>query len=191
MPEDAETRDTEQDQETVKPPKVGRLSSPMAKLIILVIIALALIGTTVGTSVYLLNRVTPNDWETKGGVPADLESSRIKIDGKKSPPMSTYRIEDPFKLVLYDKDQNPYNLMIQVAFGIKPKHYDEVHTELEARFSEIKDIIVQTIYSQNPPELVDIKGQTNLKIEIKNRINQVLIRPIDKVYFEDIVVSRG
>ncbi|MEW5692773.1 MAG: flagellar basal body-associated FliL family protein [Candidatus Hydrogenedentota bacterium] len=186
----AERLRDEEKKDEKKEKRFAKLSSPLVKVIILGIIFLTLLSVTTGVSVYMIKNITPTNWEQTGVETKNVEEQKVQIQEKKQEPLKTYRIEEPFKLVLYDKDGNTYSMSMKIAFGLKKDHVEDVLIELEARFSEIKDIILQTIYSQNPAELIYINGQISLKIEIKNKVNAILIRPIERVYFEDFVISK-
>jgi flagellar FliL protein len=91
----------------------------------------------------------------------------------------------PFHLNLGNPLENRYVRMeIRLEFP-----NEEQRPELTARDSQLRDAIVSIISRKTREHLLSPDGKDQLRLEIKNRINQYLDKKISNIYITDILIE--
>lgn len=91
----------------------------------------------------------------------------------------------PFHLNLGNPLENRY-VRLEVRFEYPN---EEQKSELSARDSQIRDAIVSIVSRKTREHLLSPDGKDQLRLEIKNRINQYLEKKITNVYITDILIE--
>ncbi len=91
----------------------------------------------------------------------------------------------PFHLNLGNPLENRY-----VRMEIRLEYTnDDQKAELTARDSQLRDAIVSIISRKTREHLISPDGKDQLRLEIKNRLNQYLDKKITNVYITDILIE--
>lgn len=91
----------------------------------------------------------------------------------------------PFHLNLGNPLENRY-VRLEVRFEY-PNEDQKV--ELKARDSQIRDAVVSIVSRKTREHLLSPDGKDQLRLEIKNRVNQYLEKKITNVYITDILIE--
>lgn len=91
----------------------------------------------------------------------------------------------PFHLNLGNPLENRY-VRLEVRFEYPN---EEQKPELVARDSQIRDAIVSIVSRKTREHLLSPDGKDQLRLEIKNRVNQYLEKKIANVYITDILIE--
>lgn len=91
----------------------------------------------------------------------------------------------PFHLNLGNPLENRY-VRLEVRFEYPN---EEQKSELSARDSQIRDAIVSIVSRKTREHLLSPDGKDQLRLEIKNRVNQYLEKKITNVYITDILIE--
>ena len=91
----------------------------------------------------------------------------------------------PFHLNLGNPLENRY-VRLEVRFEYPN---EEQKPELVARDSQIRDAIVSIVSRKTREHLLSPDGKDQLRLEIKNRVNQYLEKKITNVYITDILIE--
>ena len=92
----------------------------------------------------------------------------------------------PFHLNLGNPVDNRYvRLEIAIEYGENP----DIEAELKARMPQLRDAIVSVTRKKSREFLLGPDGTDQLRLEIKNRVNQFMKKPIDNVYVTDILIE--
>lgn len=104
-----------------------------------------------------------------------------------TPPYDTLRLAD-FTINTADIDEQ-HVIRVTIALAYTQKDA-AVSAELAQREAQIRDIINRILSSKRKDEIDSIDGKENLKNEIKNAINNILVNgKIKDVYFIDFFIS--
>jgi len=104
-----------------------------------------------------------------------------------TPPYDTLRLAD-FTINTSDVDEQ-HVIRVTIALAYTQKDA-AVSAELAQREAQIRDIINRILSSKRKDEIDSIEGKENLKNEIKNAINNILVNgKIKDVYFIDFFIS--
>ncbi len=104
-----------------------------------------------------------------------------------TPPYDTLRLTD-FTINTADIDEQ-HVIRVTIALAYTQKDA-AVSAELLQREAQIRDIINRILGSKRKDEIDSVEGKENLKNEIKNAINNILINgKIKDVYFIDFFIS--
>ncbi len=104
-----------------------------------------------------------------------------------TPPYDTLRLAD-FTINTADVDEQ-HVIRVTIALAYTQKDA-AVSAELAQREAQIRDIINRILSSKMKDEMDSIEGKENLKNEIKNAINNVMVNgKIKDVYFIDFFIS--
>lgn len=78
-------------------------------------------------------------------------------------------------------------IKVSIEYELENK---EVKAEIEKRAAEIRDVVNSVLRSKTAGEVNGEKGMSNLRIDIRNAINKILLDgKIINVYFNDILVN--
>ena len=92
----------------------------------------------------------------------------------------------PFHLNLGNPIDNRYvRLEIAIEYGDSP----DIEGELKARMPQLRDAVVSVTRKKSREFLLSADGTDQLRLEIRNRINQYMKKPIDNVYVTDILIE--
>jgi len=91
----------------------------------------------------------------------------------------------PFHLNLGNPLENRY-VRLEVRFEYPN---EEQKAELVARDSQIRDAVVSIVSRKTREHLLSPDGKDQLRLEIKNRVNQYLEKKINNVYITDILIE--
>ncbi|MCR4421147.1 MAG: hypothetical protein GYA61_05255 [Spirochaetales bacterium] len=104
-----------------------------------------------------------------------------------TPPYDTLRLAD-FTINTSDIDEQ-HVIRVTIALAYTQKDA-AVSAELAQREAQIRDIINRILSAKRKDEIDSIEGKENLKNEIKNAINNILVNgKIKDVYFIDFFIS--
>jgi|YNPMSStandDraft_2_1061718.scaffolds.fasta_scaffold00003_42 flagellar FliL protein len=176
--EEEDTEGEERKEEEKKAKKGIKLVGPGFIKIILIIIGLILL---IAISVTVSYFVTKSMVE-KPQIESTYESTTAKLE-----PYSTWEPGE-FSINTADIDEVHFiSVKIALAFD---KNNTILSSELDSRKAQIRDIINIILSSKYMRELVTTEGKNNLKLEIKNSINNILKNGrISDIYFVDFVVQ--
>jgi flagellar FliL protein len=91
----------------------------------------------------------------------------------------------PFHLNLGNPLENRYvRLEIRLEYP-----NEEQRPELIARDSQLRDAIVSIVSRKTREHLLSPDGKDQLRLEIKNRVNQYLEKKVNNVYITDILIE--
>ncbi|MCX8058400.1 MAG: flagellar basal body-associated FliL family protein [Spirochaetes bacterium] len=147
------------------------------KIILIIIGLILLIAISVTVSYFVTKSMVE-----KPQMEATYESTTAKLE-----PYSTWEPGE-FSINTADIDEVHFvSVKIALAFD---KNNTILASELDSRKAQIRDMINNILSSKFMRELVTIEGKNNLKLEIKNSINNILKNGrISDVYFIDFVVQ--
>ena len=146
------------------------------KLIIIGAVTLVLlIGIGIGAFLYL-----GGDKETKS---PEQEQAEMENKGKAVGPMVNI---DPFIVNILDQEENRY---LKAAITIEVDN-DLAAMEITERMPQIKDAILLLMGNKSFSELNDLQGKLQLRAELINRVNGILVKgKVKRVFFTDFVVQ--
>ncbi len=174
-----EDEEGEESGEESKPGFFSNIKARFGKILIYIIGAILIILISIGTSVWVGSR-----WGKK----RELR----EIGGKMViPPPEPYANMDlgSFTINIPGDDAEPHFIRVKIHLGYKERDMT-LQAELSKRRIQIKDTINMIVSRKSMKELEKPAGKENLKIEIREQINQFLqsSSKIKAVYFEDITV---
>jgi len=146
------------------------------KLIIIIVVTLVvLVG--IGAGAFLLMG------GVKEKVSLDQQQTEPGKQGKSVGPMVNI---DTFIVNILDDEQSRF---LKAAITIEADN-DRVVQEINERMPQIKDAILLLIGNKTFSELNDLQGKLQLRAELINRINSILLKgKIKRIYFTDFVVQ--
>lgn len=153
------------------------LSSGIVRILLYVIGIIILIAISVTISYLVASKTTEKPDKIS------IEQTYKNV----TPPYDTLRLAD-FTINTSDiEEQHVIRLTIALAYTQKDA---AVSAELAQREAQIRDIINRILSSKRKDEIDSIEGKENLKNEIKNAINNILVNgKIKDVYFIDFFIS--
>ena len=174
-----EDEEGEESGEESKPGFFSNIKARFGKILIYIIGAILIILISIGTSVWVGSR---------RGKKRELR----EIGGKMViPPPEPYANMDlgSFTINIPGDDAEPHFIRVKIHLGYKERDMT-LQAELSKRRIQIKDTINMIVSRKSMKELEKPAGKENLKIEIREQINQFLqsSSKIKAVYFEDITV---
>lgn len=153
------------------------LSSGIVKVLLYVIGIIVLIAISVTIS-YLVASKTA---ERPDKISEEITYKNV------TPPYDTLRLAD-FTINTADIDEQ-HVIRVTIALAYTQKDA-AVSAELAQREAQIRDIINRILSSKRKDEIDSIDGKENLKNEIKNAINNIMVNgKIKDVYFIDFFIS--
>ncbi len=175
--EDEVIGEGEATEEEAKPGFLASLKTKFGKILIYSIGAILVILISVGAAYFVVSRFTKEGPREIGG--------KIHI-----PPPKPYQIMElgEFTISISGDDEEPHFIRVKVSLAYQERKM-ELQAELGKRRIQIKDKINMIISRKTKKELGTPDGKSNLKVEIKQQINQLLQSgEIMDVYFPDITV---
>ena len=144
-------------------------------IIILVVVLLFLIGGGIG-AYFLLS----GDDQSPG---AEQEQAAQQQQAQQVGPMVSI---ESFIVNILDDEQSRY---LKAAITLEADS-EEAVVELNQRMPQIKDAILLLVGNKTFGELSDLQGKLQLRAELLNKINSILIKgQIKRIYFTDFVVQ--
>jgi len=146
------------------------------KLIIIIVAAVVLlIGVGVGVFLYLNNneeKLSPEQEQTAMAMKAKAVGPMVNIE--------------TFIVNILDDQENRY---LKAAITIEVDN-ERASLEITERMPQVKDAILLLIGNKTFNELSDLQGKIQLRAELINRINSILVQgKVKHIYFTDFVVQ--
>ncbi len=175
MAEEREELETEAQQETKEKPKI-------LKILGFSLLALVLVFLTIAISFLVASKVLGKKYE-----PEKQRFGAYQVQ----PPGEVFKFRDPFMVNYADVEgQIVHNVVLHVALEYDPKRYKNLGIELSQREEQLRDIILSILYDKSFEEVTSKNRLEDLKEEIKDKINRVLIQgKIRNVYITSMNFS--
>lgn len=156
-----------------QPEKGGKSKKKL--LIIIAAVLVLLIGAGVGVFLF------------KGGddmkISPEEEQAKLEMQAKQVGPMVNI---ESFIVNVLDDQESRY-LKAAITFEVTN---EEVSMELTQRMPQIKDAILLLIGNKTFSELNDLQGKMQLRAELINKVNGILLKgKVKRIYFTDFVVQ--
>ncbi|WP_321367218.1 flagellar basal body-associated FliL family protein [uncultured Desulfuromusa sp.] len=146
------------------------------KLIIIAAVLILLIGAGVGAFLFL-----SGDKEEK--ISPEEEQARLEKQAKEVGPMVSI---DGFIINILDDEESRY---LKAAITLEVDS-EEASMEINSRMPQLKDAILLLIGNKTFGELNDLQGKIQLRAELINKINSILLKgKVKRIYFTDFVVQ--
>lgn len=81
------------------------------------------------------------------------------------------------------------NRFIRIAVVLEYRGDEEQAMELRRRKPQLRDIVITSVSTKTRASLLSDKGKEQLRRELLNRINEVVDRPVQNVYFTEFFVE--
>ncbi len=147
------------------------------KLIIIVIAVLLLLGAAAGGYFFFMGG------EKEKKISPEEEQAALALQAKQVGPMVSI---DSFIVNISDDQESRY---LKAAITIEVDG-EEAAMELNQRMPQIKDAILLLIGNKTFNELNDLQGKIQLRAELINKINSILLKgKVKRIYFTDFVVQ--
>ncbi len=144
-------------------------------IIIIAVVLLVLIGAGVGGFFFM-----------KGGddkVSPEAEQAAAELEASQVGPMVNI---DTFIVNILDDEESRY---LKAAITIEVDS-DAASLELNSRMPQVKDAILLLIGNKTFSELSDLQGKIQLRAELINKLNSILVKgKVKRIYFTDFVVQ--
>ena len=92
----------------------------------------------------------------------------------------------PFHLNLGNPLENRY---VRLSIGLEYKGGEEQKVELARREPQLRDAIVSVVGRKTREHLLSPDGKDQLRLELRNKLNQYLDKKIDNVFITDILIE--
>jgi flagellar FliL protein len=113
----------------------------------------------------------------------EQEQAQMEKQAKQVGPMVSI---DPFIVNIIDDEESRY---LKAAITIEVNNQD-VSMEVGERMPQIKDAVLLLVGNKTFSELQDLQGKIQLRAELINRINGILLKgKVKRIYFTDFVVQ--
>ena len=160
--------------EAAKQPAEGG-GSKKKMIIIIAVVLVLLIGGGLGAFLLLGN--------DDGKISPEQEQAELEKQAKQVGPMVNI---DSFIVNILDDAESRY---LKAAITIEVDG-EEASMELTQRMPQIKDAILLLVGNKSFSELQDLQGKIQLRAELINKINSILLRgKVKRIYFTDFVVQ--
>ena len=147
------------------------------KLIIIIVAVLLLLGGAAGGYFFFMGG------EKEKKISPEEEQAALKLQAKQVGPMVNI---DSFIVNISDDQESRY---LKAAITIEVDG-EEAAMELNQRMPQIKDAILLLIGNKTFNELNDLQGKIQLRAELINKINSILLKgKVKRIYFTDFVVQ--
>ncbi len=147
------------------------------KLIIIIIAVLLLLGAAAGGYFFFMGG------EKEKKISPEEEQAALALQAKQVGPMVSI---DSFIVNISDDQESRY---LKAAITIEVDG-EEAAMELNQRMPQIKDAILLLIGNKTFNELNDLQGKIQLRAELINKINSILLKgKVKRIYFTDFVVQ--
>jgi len=145
-------------------------------IIIIAVILVLLIGAGVGAFLFL-----SGDKEEK--ISPEEEQALLQKQAKEVGPMVNI---DTFIINILDDQESRY-LKAAITLEVDSQ---EASMEINSRMPQIKDAILLLIGNKTFAELNDLQGKIQLRAELINKVNSILLNgKVKRIYFTDFVVQ--
>ena len=144
-------------------------------IIIIAVVLVLLIGGGLGAFLLLGNDA--------GKISPEQEQAELEKQAKQVGPMVNI---DSFIVNILDDAESRY---LKAAITIEVDG-EEASMELSQRMPQVKDAILLLVGNKSFSELQDLQGKIQLRAELINKINSILLRgKVKRIYFTDFVVQ--
>lgn len=151
-------------------------SGSKKKLIIIIAAVVLLIGVGVGVFLFMGGKEEPK-------MTPEQEQAELAKQAKQVGPMVNI---DTFIVNIIDDEESRY-LKAAITLELSTS---EAAMEVSERMAQIKDAILLLVGNKTFGELKDLQGKIQLRAELLNRINGILISgKVKRIYFTDFVVQ--
>jgi len=160
--------------DTAEQPEAG---GSKKKLIIIVAAAVVLlIGIGVGVFLFM-------GGEKEEEISPEQEQAAMEMRAKQVGPMVNI---DTFIVNIIDEEESRY---LKAAITLE-LNTPEAAVEITERMPQIKDAILLLVGNKTFGELQDLQGKIQLRAELINRLNSIVIKgKVKRIYFTDFVVQ--
>jgi len=146
------------------------------KLIIIVVVLLLLIGGGAAAYFFL-------GGEKEETISPEQEQAELEKQAKQVGPMVTI---DSFIVNIMDDQESRY---LKAAITMEVDG-EEAAMELSQRMPQVKDAVLLLVGNKTFDELNDLQGKIQLRAELINKINSILLKgKVKRIYFTDFVVQ--
>ncbi|MCD6582632.1 MAG: flagellar basal body-associated FliL family protein [Desulfuromusa sp.] len=147
------------------------------KLIIIIIAVLVLLGGAAGGYFFFMG----SDEEEK--ISPEQEQAELEKQAKQVGPMVSM---DSFIVNIMDDQESRY-LKATITIEVDG---EEASMELTQRMPQVKDAVLLLLGSKTFGEISDLQGKIQLRAELINKINSILLKgKVKRIYFTDFVVQ--
>jgi flagellar FliL protein len=161
--------------ETADQPEEGGGSKK--KLIIIIVAVLVLLGGAAGGYFFFMGG------EKEKKISPEEEQAALKLQANQVGPMVNI---DSFIVNISDDQESRY-LKATITIEVDG---EEASMEVNQRMPQIKDAILLLIGNKTFHELNDLQGKIQLRAELINKINSILLKgKVKRIYFTDFVVQ--
>jgi len=144
-------------------------------IIIIVAVLVLLIGAGVGAFLFMggdEEKISPEE-----------EQAAMEMQAKQVGPMVNI---ESFIVNILDDQESRY---LKAAITLEVAN-EEVSVELMQRMAQVKDSILLLIGNKTFSELNDLQGKMQLRAELLNKVNSILLKgKVKRIYFTDFVVQ--
>jgi len=144
-------------------------------IIIIVAVLVLLIGAGVGAFLFMggdEEKISPEE-----------ERAAMEMQAKQVGPMVNI---ESFIVNILDDQESRY---LKAAITLEVAN-EEVSVELMQRMAQVKDSILLLIGNKTFSELNDLQGKMQLRAELLNKVNSILLKgKVKRIYFTDFVVQ--
>lgn len=144
-------------------------------IIIIVAVLVLLIGAGVGAFLFMggeEDKISPEE-----------EQAAMEMQAKQVGPMVNI---ESFIVNILDDQESRY---LKAAITLEVAN-EEVSIELKQRMAQVKDSILLLIGNKTFSELNDLQGKMQLRAELLNKVNSILLKgKVKRIYFTDFVVQ--
>ncbi|SDZ74041.1 flagellar FliL protein [Desulfuromusa kysingii] len=145
-------------------------------LIIIVAVLVLLIGAGIGAFLFL-------GGEKEEKMSPEEEQAQLAMQAKSVGPMVNI---DSFIINILDDQESRY---LKAAITLEVDT-EEAAMEINARMPQLKDAILLLIGNKTFGELNDLQGKIQLRAELINKVNSILLKgKVKRIYFTDFVVQ--
>lgn len=147
------------------------------KLIIIIVAVLVLLGGAAGGYFFFMG----SDEEEK--ISPEQEQAELEKQAKQVGPMVSM---DSFIVNIMDDQESRY-LKATITIEVDS---EEASMELTQRMPQVKDAVLLLLGSKTFGEISDLQGKLQLRAELINKINSILLKgKVKRIYFTDFVVQ--
>lgn len=147
------------------------------KLIIIIVAVLVLLGGAAGGYFFFMG----SDEEKK--ISPEQEQAELEKQAKQVGPMVSM---DSFIVNIMDDQESRY-LKATITIEVDG---EEASMEITQRMPQVKDAVLLLLGSKTFGEISDLQGKLQLRAELINEINRILLKgKVKRIYFTDFVVQ--
>ena len=147
------------------------------KLIIIIVAVLVLLGGAAGGYFFFMGG------EEEEKISPEQEQAELEKQAKQVGPMVNM---DSFIVNIMDDQESRY-LKATITIEVDG---EEASMELTQRMPQVKDAVLLLLGSKTFSEISDLQGKIQLRAELINKINSLLLQgKVKRIYFTDFVVQ--